>query len=90
MNNNYNTENILDVNEVLYLAASVSKQNPKLGRDILHDSVVSHLGPSAAGELVSMVTKNLDAGQSYQSLVKCLYETEKVIMPIIINLYNLS
>ena len=90
MNNNYNTENILDVNEVLYLAASVSKQNPKLGRDILHDSVVRHLGQSAARELVSMVTKHLDAGQSYQSLVKCLDETENVILPIIINLYNLS
>ena len=90
MNNNYNTDNILDVNEILYLAASVSKQNSKLASDILLDSVVSHLGESAGRALVSMVTKHLEAGQSYQSLVKSLCEKEKVILPIVIRMYSLS
>ena len=91
MNNNYNPENnIPDVNEILFLAASVSKQNPKLGRDILQDSIVSHLGQSEGRQLVSMVTRHLDAGQSYQTLVKSLSEKEKLILPIVLNIHNFS
>ena len=89
INNNEDTEVPESVNEVLFLASSVSKRQPETAKDILNSTIARKLGSSAARKIVSMVNEHIDRGQGYETLVKGLSDREVEMLPLIFCLYNI-
>ena len=89
INNNEDTEVPESVNQVLFLATSVSKHQPETAKDILNSTIVRQLGSLAARKIVSMVTEHIDSGQGYETLVKGLSDREVEMLPLIFCLYNI-
>ena len=89
INNNEDTGIPENVNEVLFLATSVSKHQPETAKDILNSTIARQLGSSAARKIVAMVTEHIDRGQGYETLVKALSVREVEMLPLIFCLYNI-